>query len=252
MSARAELPAEVQQVTERLVKRLLPLFGPHLLGLYLFGSATIGAYTERVSDVDTVAVLDRDPSDSEVAALVSMHQQLVREAPEWSDRIEVDYLSAQALAEFRSHPWPAARISPGEPFHKIEIDRRWITDWFQVLNGGMAIHGPPPETFFPPIPQSEFVESVREQLPQWPDRIAAASRPGQIAYAVLTVCRGLVACRTGEHVSKKEAASWASRELPQFRGVIEEAVAFYDSSDTGKAPDREAALQLSEAVLRLV
>jgi predicted nucleotidyltransferase len=222
--------------------------------MYLFGSATTGAYTEGVSDIDTVAVLDGDPSNEDVVALASMHQELVGEAPEWNDRIEVDYLSAQAVAEFRSHPWPAARISPGEPFHRVEIDRRWITDWFQVLNGGIALHGPPPETFFPPIPQYEFVEAVREQLAQWPARISAASHPGQLAYAVLTICRALYACRTGEYVSKKEAASWASVELPQFRSVIEQAVAVrYDSPIvTGKVSDREAALELSDAVLHLL
>jgi hypothetical protein len=37
--------------------------------------------------------------------------------------VEVVYLSSRALATFRTVSSPAARISPGEPFHAIQVDR---------------------------------------------------------------------------------------------------------------------------------
>lgn len=245
--------AEVREITRLLLQELRNTLGDRLFALYLFGSATTSAYQPGVSDLDTVAVLADEPSDNDVLALASMHARLTASSPAWDDRIEVDYLSAQSLREFRSHPWPAARICPGEPFHRIHIDRRWVLDWYQVLTGGFTLYGPPASDLIPPISQAEFVDAVRGQLSEWPDRISRATQPGQLAYAVLTLCRALRACMTGEHVSKKEAAAWTSEKLPQFRAVIDAAVGwrYGRSEDLLSLLDRNAANELSQAVIRL-
>ena len=154
----------------------------------------------------------------------------------------------------RSRTWsrPAARISPGEPFHRIQIDRRWITDWYQVLKNGIALCGPPPDEVFPPITTSELVDAVRAQLGDWPERISNASRPGQLAYAVLTLCRALRICSKGDYVSKKDAAVWARTELPRFRRVIEDALAvrYPDAGKTRQSqPNRPDVLRLCQVVI---
>jgi hypothetical protein len=253
MSTRPSVPVEVTQIADRLVSRLRKVLKERLLAVYLFGSATTGTFEPEISDMDTVAVLEGDPTEDDVSTLSSMHDQLAHQAPAWNDRIEVDYLSARALAEFRSHPWRAARISPGEPFHRIEIDRRWVLDWYQVQTSGITLFGPPPGEFIPEIAQAEFVAAVRDQLRDWPERISRDFTPGRIAYAVLTLCRALRACTIGDYVSKKEAALWTANELPQFRALIEDAVAWRNSQESGtrRAPAGESAIRLSEAVLRL-
>jgi hypothetical protein len=154
-----------------------------------------------------------------------MHERLIKDAPAWYDRVEVDHLSATALANFRTGSWPAARISPGEPFHLIQIDHRSVTDWYHVLISGVTLYGPPPQHFIPPISHSEFVEAVRQQLLEWPDRLTDDLGPGGRTYAVLTACRAMRVCRTGDYVSKKEAAGWAGEQLPEFRDLINAAVA---------------------------
>jgi hypothetical protein len=162
-------------------------------------------------------------------------------------------LSAQALADFRGRAWPAVRISPGEPFHRIQIDHRWILDWYQLRTSGIAIFGPSPGEVVPPISQTEFVQAVREQLPDWPERVKRNPSAGRLAYAVVTVCRAFRACKTGEYVSKGEAARWAAGELPEFRGVIEDAGEwrYKAGRSTRKPPGPDEARLLSEAVLRL-
>lgn len=249
ISTTSPIPSEVDQIADRLISELRGVFGDRLLAVYLFGSATTGAYKPGISDVDTVAVLRDDPTDDDIASLAAMHEHIVQEAPTWNDRIEVDYLSAKALSDFRSHPWPAARISPGEPFHQIQIDHRWITDWYQVRRTGMTLYGQPIENLVPKIPQSEFVEAVRDQLAEWPDRLVDDSTPGRVAYAVLTLCRAFRACRTGDYVSKQEAALWAVGALPDFGDVIHDAIAWRCSDGQGRAPDRQRAIRLCTAVL---
>ncbi len=136
--------------------------GDQLVALYLFGSAATGSFEDSISDVDMLGVLSADPTEHDIDLLATMHERLIKDAPQWDDRVEVDYLSAAALANFRSGTWPAARISPGEPFHRIHIDSRWILDWYHVLVAGVALFGPPPQTFIPSISHDEFVEAVRQ------------------------------------------------------------------------------------------
>jgi hypothetical protein len=234
--APARIPPEVTELAEQLLATQRQVLGDRLLGLYLFGSATTGSFQAGISDIDTLAVLATDPSANDLAGLATMHEGLVKDAPAWYDRVEVDYLSATALANFRTGSWPAARISPGEPFHPIQIDHRWVTDWYHVLISGVTLHGPPPQQFIPPISHSEFVEAVRQQLLEWPDRLTEDLGPGGRTYAVLTACRAMRVCRTGDYVSKKEAAGWAGEQLPEFRDVINAGLAQRYQPQTPGAP----------------
>lgn len=83
-----------------------------------------GDFESGISDVDTVAVIRANLKAAEVAALAQLHLEIVEEMPEWEDRVEVVYLSSRALKTFRTESSAAARISPGEPFHEIEVDSR--------------------------------------------------------------------------------------------------------------------------------
>jgi predicted nucleotidyltransferase len=233
--AMAMIPPEAAALAARLREAQEKVLGDRLLALYLFGSATTGSFEAGVSDVDTLAVLADDLNDGDLAALADMHKRLIEGAPAWSDRVEVDYLSATALANFRAGSWPAARISPGEPLHRIDIDQRWVLDWYRVLVSGVALHGPPPAELIPPISLEEFVEAVQHLLKEWPDRLTEQVGPGGFAYAVLTACRALRLCKTGDHASKKEAADWAEVQLPQFHDLIERALARRHQPSAGVA-----------------
>jgi hypothetical protein len=232
----ASIPPEAAALTKHLLEVQREVLGDRLLAVYLFGSATTGSFQPGISDVDTVAVLATDPGDSDVVSLGGMHSRLIEDAPAWKDRIEVDYVSVAALANFRTGSWPAARISPGEPFHQIQIDQRWVLDWYQVLRSGVALYGPPPQQLIPPISQDEFASAVREQLVEWPDRLTEDVGPGGLTYALLTACRALRVCRTGEYVSKKEAAGWAGEQLPEFQDLLRAAVAQRYEPQTAGTP----------------
>ncbi len=139
------------------------VLGADLVGSYLFGSAATGTFEPGSSDVDTIAVLRSDPTDTHLGSLRELHAGIVREMPDWDDRVEAVYLSTHALMNFRTTS-PAARISPGEPFHPIEVDGRWLIDWYQLRTVGIALYGPPATQVAPPIMEGEYVEAVRQHL----------------------------------------------------------------------------------------
>jgi hypothetical protein len=240
----------------RLVDGQTQALGTDLIGSYLFGSVVTGDFDPGISDVDTLAVVRVDLTAAQLAALERLHRDIVEEMPRWEDRVEVVYLSAQALATFRTESSAAARISPGEPFHVIEVDRRWLIDWYQLRAVGIALCGPPAASLVPAISHDEYIEAARQHMLAWPDWVDGLETQRGQAYAILTMCRGLRTWRTGEHVSKREAARWASEALPEYADLIRDAVVWRERSRIGPPIDgtatRDATRRFVMHVQRLV
>lgn len=246
---------EAAELLDRLVDGQRRVLGEDLVGTYLFGSLATGDFEPGISDVDTAAILRSELTEEELEGLERLHRRLEAESPAWQDRIEAVYLSSRALMTFRTEPSPAARISPGESFHAIQVDDRWLIDWYQLRTVGVPLHGPPPDTLVPPISLEEYVDAVREHVlaDDWLD---GAETQAEQAYVVLTMCRGLRTSRTGEHVSKREAARSASELLPERAGLIRDALVWRERSHTALVADgaatRDATARLVEDVQRAV
>ncbi|HEX4941995.1 MAG TPA: aminoglycoside adenylyltransferase domain-containing protein [Actinomycetota bacterium] len=247
---------EVRELLRRLTDGQHDALGDDLLGSYVFGSVATGDFESGISDVDTVSVLRTDPTSDQLPALGRLHHEIVEEMPAWEDRVEVVYLPSRALATCRTASSPAARISPGEPFHAIEVDRGWLIDWYQLREVGVALRGPDIRSFVPEITHSEYVEGVRQHLLTWRDPLDDLGSQGAQAYAVLTMCRGLRTVRTGEHVSKREAARWAAHELPEHADLIRDALEWRARSRGGRwmdgAATRARTARFVETVLEVV
>jgi len=231
------IPADVQVVLARLLEGVNLALGDDLVGVYLFGSVATGDYEPGISDVDTVALLRSDLTAAQLAALDRLHRDIADEMPVWDERVEVVYLSTRALRDLRVRTSAAARISPGELFHAIEVDRGWLIDWYRLREVGVALSGPPATSVVPTITREAYVGGVRELMLRWPDWIGGLDNRGSQAYAILTMCRGLRTIRTGDHVSKRVGARWASRELPQHAALIQRAVAWRDQARANPDPD---------------
>jgi predicted nucleotidyltransferase len=198
--------------------------GSSLVGLYLFGSLATGDFDVAVSDIDLLAVLADTPSARLASHLRRMHADLAQANPEWDDRIEVIYISAQGLARCRTDTTTIAVISSGEPFQVIEAGRDWILNWYPARESGVRLLGPSIDSLIPPIPSAESIDQVRRSLVGFTNRIPDDAPPGSQAYAILTMCRGLYAIRFGERLSKRAAASWAQQEFPQWADLIRQAL----------------------------
>ena len=227
------LSRDVRDLLTLLVERQAGVLGHDLVGSCVFGSVVTGGFEPGVSDVDTVAVLRSDPTPTELESIGRLHAVIVEDMPEWDDRVEAVYLSARALEHFRSGSFPAARISPGEPFHAIEIDDRWLIDWYQLRTVGVALTGPPATSLVPLISQEEWVRAVRRHLLEWPEGDEATGSLGQRAYVILSMCRGLRTVRIGDHVSKLEAARWAAEVLSHHAALIHAALEWRRGSRDG-------------------
>jgi hypothetical protein len=241
----------IHLLLDRLLEGQRRALGDERIGLYLFGSASTGGFEVGISDVDTVAVLRSDPTGAQLDALARLHRAILEEMPEWDDRVETVYLSLDALRGFRSGTFPAARVSPGESFHAIEVDPSWLIDWYQLRAVGIALAGPPATSVVPTISHEQYVDAVRRHLVEW-SSWAGFGSAGSQSYAILTACRALRTVRTGEHVSKRDAACWASDQLPEHAELIQQALSWRERARLEPVMDQRGGRQAAQRFVQLV
>jgi predicted nucleotidyltransferase len=202
------------------------VFGEQLVGLYVYGSLALGGFDASVSDIDLLAALTHDVTDDEFDTLRAFHGGFVRDHRAWDDRIEVAYVSVAALTSFKERPSRIAVISPGEPLHFVEAGHDWLVEWYLVRESDLPLIGPSPRDLIPPVSKEEFLEAIRVYAHEVATRADRARDRKTQAYVVLTMCRALYAHQVGEHAAKGAAGLWAQRELPEWGGLIRDALAW--------------------------
>ena len=207
------------------------VLGTDLVGSYLYGSAATGAFEPGVSDLDTVAVLRSDPTESQLAGLPGTsckhRSRVARVGRSGRGRVPVDpcphelhdSITCSSDIPRRTFPsdrggWPVAhrlvpvahRLVPVAHRRQRSTVRRWLR-WRRSS-------------------RKRSTWKACANTCWTPSGSMSAPVPGDRSSAILSMCRGLRTCRTGEHVSKREGARWASQLMPEHSALIEDAVAW--------------------------
>jgi predicted nucleotidyltransferase/L-rhamnose mutarotase len=222
---------EVTQLLQELLQHIKAVLGQKLVGLYVYGSLATGDFDRKVSDIDLLAAVSSDIEPDEFDALKTMHEDFAAKHPAWNDRIEVQYISTTALKTFKSKINKATVISPGEPFHTIDVGDHWLMNWYVVREKGIPLFGPPPTTLIAPVSKAEFIGSVRKHTQSWNEWVKVLRSRKAQAYSILTMCRALYAVKEGEQPSKEQAAHWVADEFPEWSEVVTNAMAWRQSDE---------------------
>ena len=214
----------VERILERIVAGLNDILGERLLGIYVYGSLVDGGFDAGVSDIDLVVALTHAVDDALFGALHGWQTALVTPNPEWRDRLELVYISADGLRNFRRRSSRIAVISPGEPFHILEAGEDWLISWYPLRETGLALQGPAVEALIEPIPLSDYLAALREHVKPYPALAATTPSKSWLSYIVLTVARALYTIRHGCATSKVEAANWAMRRYPRWARLLQDAL----------------------------
>ena len=241
----------INNLLQIILSEIQRILREKIVGLYLYGSLATGDFVQDISDIDLLAVLELEVDNKEFKELEKMHQDFAKEYKEWDNRIEVQYIPQSALKTFKTQESGIAVISPGEPFHLKTVGKHWLMNWYMVREKGQTLFGPDPKTIIEPISKEEFIESVKEHTRSWNEWVKDMKRKGAQAYAILTLCRALYAVKNGEQVSKKQAAQWTQKELPEWSDLIQNALV-WRSGERKSYPDDEITYPETERFVNFV
>jgi predicted nucleotidyltransferase len=218
------LPRRAESLLESLTERLPTLLEGNLVGVYLYGSITQGAFDPRRSDVDCIVVTSRDLSNREFNDLRGWFRSM--SSNPWMKRLQISFLIRDQVLTMNAK---ACNLQFGE-LKRCGSDGNPII-WMNVLASGMVLHGEAPKSFVPPISAKIFDEALVREIGYLREEISTKKisewrdNPKYRIYAVLTICRILYSFARGTIVSKPVAARWARRNLPrEFSSLIDAAL----------------------------
>lgn len=224
----ARLDPDVRAGLVRFESGARSVLGNDLVAIYIAGSLAWGGFDRDSSDIDFVAVTRSPLTDTQVAALGVMHEDLHHGGGTWLERLEGAYIPLASIRVYNPNDPPHPTLSFYGGFEREHHDAEWIVHRQTVRERGIVVVGPNPKTIISPISQETLKRAMLDSIPYERLRDGVGERPREYqAIDVLTICRMLYTFTTGKIATKQAAAQWAVSHLdPQWAPTIQQALAW--------------------------
>jgi streptomycin 3"-adenylyltransferase len=199
--------AEVDAYLRELKARLIQILSDDLVGVYLHGSAAMGAFVPSRSDIDVLAVTKGRLSVPTKAAVADALSEASLPCP--GVGLEMSIVTVDSVRTPSDAPAFELHVAtlgsrvvdgadhPGDP--------DLLAHFAMTRARGVCLYGPEPQDAFIPVDRARLLRSLADDLTWALDHRLSGMGP----YAVLNACRGLRLARTGEFCSKPEGGTWA-------------------------------------------
>lgn len=212
--------SDAEAYLAELTRRIAAALGEELVGVYLMGSAAMGADVPGVSDLDVWALVGGPVPTEAKEALAARVDHAALPCPARGLELVVARFGggAEPIVELNLDDGPrmARRVAlgaAGEPRHWFVLDAAIGREH------GRALAGPPPAEAFPPVPRSLQLVAIAESLDWY------AEHEPDNRKAILTAARGLRYVLEGRWTSKEDAARWAAARRSDWAAEIADALA---------------------------
>jgi hypothetical protein len=212
------MDARSQRYATDVAAALARVLGPDLTGVYLHGSAVLGGFDPRRSDVDILAVSEGAMTAGQRAAAAGALSEERLPCPAAGLELSVVTLAAArhpvARPAFELHTTTGSGDRKVVDGHGRDGDPDLVLH-FAVCRAAGRLLGPgrPADQVFAPVPG----ELVRAQLAselRWATGLHRVTGPAPGEYAVLNACRAWRYVVDGSLVSKIDGGEWALRRVP--------------------------------------
>jgi anti-sigma regulatory factor (Ser/Thr protein kinase)/predicted nucleotidyltransferase len=206
----ARIPSALRGYLTELVERLNAVLGDALLGAYLIGSAALGDWVEKTSDVDVAAVATDGSLTArrldEIAGLLDQ-----KALPVTARKLELVLYTASSAGS----GWPRFSLNFNTGPRDATSDERdpgtvpsfwFVLDIAIARDRAIALLGPPPQQVFAAPPSDAVRDALTEAL-RWQ---RSNPEPGS---AVLAACRTWRFLEEGQWHGKTAAGRWAMGRL---------------------------------------
>ena len=236
------IPEPIRPFLQDYIRLLEQQLGDLLEACYLYGSIALGAFNERMSDIDFITVLSRSPTSSDIVQLQAIHQNLQIAYPRWT--LDGSYLQWHDFGCLPDAVIPYPYVAQGI-FHAQGYRDLNLVTWWVLKHHGIAIVGSSPQTLPFTVSWDELIARMYENLNSYwlnwtrsPTRLAQLFTDYGIQWAVLgilrlwyafrenAICFGSSACAIA---SKTQAGRYALAHLSnRWHLLIQEAINLRD------------------------
>ena len=227
-----------------------------LTGVYLHGSAVMGCYQPKKSDLDFLVVINTALSDAEKRRFMDSLLELDEACP--AKGIEMSIVTKDVCNPF-VYPTPFIlhysrmhtewyRRDPEDYFLKMKGTDRDLAAHFTVIRSrGRCLYGLPIPDLFGEVPERDYLDSI------WNDVSGAEEEITENPmYLILNLARVLAYLKEKKVMSKKEGGTWGLKFLPeQYHPLIRSALQEYESGDDAQY-DRKAAKDYAAYMLEQI
>jgi hypothetical protein len=213
------------------------VLGAGLVGCYVHGSAVLGGYDVRRSDLDVLVVCRQPMSPGEQGALAADVSEEALPCPaiglELSVVTSVSAAAPVASPAFELHVTTAARDRKVVDGHRPQGDADLVLHYAVCRAAGRALgDAPPPAEVFAPVPEELILTQLADEL-TW----ALAYASGH--YTVLNACRAWQYAEERVLASKLDGGEWARARTTGSRRTLVETALARQRGDSDEIPDRD-------------
>ena len=212
-------PGDVKdEIIEKYVNRSAEILKEKLTGIYLHGSAAMGCYQPKKSDLDFMVVVNKTLTDAEKREYMDMVLELDAEGP--AKGIEMSIVTKDVCDPF-VYPTPFIlhysrrhtewyRTNPDDYIRKMNGTDKDLAAHFTVIRGrGICLYGQPVDEVFGEVPEKDYLDSI------WDDVSGAGEEiTDNPMYLILNLTRVLGYLKEKEVLSKQEGGTWGLKNLP--------------------------------------
>ena len=239
----------LESITEAFVAESREILGENLVGIYLHGSAVMGCFNEKKSDIDLLVVVDGELPDEVKKRYLDMVVRLNGDAPE--NGIEMSVVRKDVCRPF-VYPTPFElhfsvshlewyRENPADYIARMKgVDRDLAAHFTVICHRGKCLYGKGIQDVFGKVDRQYYLDSILSDIED-----AEKDIMENPVYIVLNLCRVLACKREGAILSKKEGGEWGLKALPgRYHGLISQALREYGAGE-GKGGDEAEAREYS-------
>ncbi len=228
---------DLDNLLKDFVMQSQSILGDNLTGIYLHGSAVMGCFNARKSDVDLLVVVKDEVSKAHKRKFMDMVVTLNERAPEKG--IEMSIIKETVCNPF-VYPTPFElhfsiahlnwyKSNPEDYVERMNgTDKDLAAHITIIYHRGKTLYGKEFKEVFSEVSSEAYMDST------WND-IAGAEEEiiENPVYITLNLCRVLAYKREGLILSKQEGGEWAKKSLekPEYKALVAAALKEYQTDE---------------------
>lgn len=246
---------KLERLLENFVRQSKNILGDNLTGIYLHGSAVMGCFNSKKSDIDLLIVVNDDISNEIKMQYMDMVVELNREAPEKG--IELSIVKEAVCKPF-VYPTPFElhfsiahlnwyQSNPADYVERMKGTDKDLAAHFTVIyHRGKTLYGKEIKSVFSKVSSRDYMDSIWSDIEDAKEEIVTNTM-----YITLNLCRVLAYKREGLILSKQEGGEWAMNALPvsKYQKIISDALKEYKTGEV-MPTDRAIVVEFAEYMLK--